>query len=155
MKKNTGIDSILGGFAGNIGSLIESLGKLAENSPLVNLTEEQKERLAQAKEALGKTGHQVFDAGPFQVATKFNLGSASKRQEKKEDDSWEKKTNFTSPPKSQKSTEKTKEEKIMRAEEDIAFWKEELAATIKEFGVDSLSDELRKMAKDLGIEGKL
>lgn len=147
-KGSDGLDGLFGG----LGNLIENLTKLAEVSP--NITEEQKERLAQAKEALGERGEQVFDAGPFQIATKFNIGSASKRQEPS--DSWKKKDMFQAPrKKSEKATKQdpiSKDEKIAKTEENMAYWKEEIETIVKEFGFDSLSDELKKMAKTLGIK---
>jgi len=67
-----GLDGLLGGL-GNIGKLIESASKLAENTG--NLTDEQQERLAEAKEMLREQGMTTSGNGKFQVAHGFNISS--------------------------------------------------------------------------------
>ena len=71
-----GLDGLLGGL-GNIGKLIESASKLAENTG--NLTDEQLERLAEAKEMLREQGMTTSGNGKFQVAHGFNISGMGSR----------------------------------------------------------------------------
>ena len=71
-----GLDGLLGEL-GNIGKLIESASKLAENTG--NLTDEQQERLAEAKEMLGEQGMTTSGNDKFQIAHGFNISSMGGR----------------------------------------------------------------------------
>ena len=71
-----GLDGLLGGL-GNIGKLIESASKLAESTG--NLTDEQQERLAEAKEMLREQGMTTSGNDKFQVAHGFNMSGMGSR----------------------------------------------------------------------------